>query len=107
MSRAVGIDLGTTNSVVAVFEGGEPAIIANTEGHRTTPSVVAFSKSGEVLVGEVAKGPPGDRQTRPQRASSARWASTANSRLVHDRRYPPETLSATILSKLKQDAEST
>ena len=55
MSRAVGIDLGTTNSVVAVYEGGEPTVIANAEGHRTTPSVVAFSKNGEVLVGEVAK----------------------------------------------------
>src|SRR6476620_7573715 len=55
MARAVGIDLGTTNSVVAVLEGGEPTVIANAEGHRTTPSVVAFAKNGEVLVGEVAK----------------------------------------------------
>jgi molecular chaperone DnaK len=105
MSRAVGIDLGTTNSVVAVFEGGEPTVIANAEGHRTTPSVVAFSKSGEVLVGEVAK-----RQaiTNPDRtvASVKRHMGEAWSIEIDGKKYTPQEISARILMKLKRDAEA-
>jgi molecular chaperone DnaK len=105
MSRAVGIDLGTTNSVVAVYEGGEPTIIANAEGHRTTPSVVAFSKSGEILVGEVAK-----RQaiTNPDRTvrSIKREMGTNWSLDIDGKRYTPQEISARVLMKLKRDAES-
>jgi len=105
MSRAVGIDLGTTNSVVAVYEGGEPTIIANAEGHRTTPSVVAFSKNGEVLVGEVAK-----RQaiTNPDRTvrSIKRRMGTDWSIDIDGKEYTPQEISARILMKLKRDAEA-
>jgi molecular chaperone DnaK len=105
MSRAVGIDLGTTNSVVAVYEGGEPTIIPNAEGHRTTPSVVAFSKSGEVLVGEVAK-----RQaiTNPERTvrSVKRHMGEDWSFAIDDKEYNPQEISARILMKLKRDAEA-
>ena len=105
MSRAVGIDLGTTNSVVAVFEGGEPTVVANAEGHRTTPSVVAFSKSAEVLVGEVAK-----RQaiTNPDRTirSSKRHMGTDWSIEIDGKDYSAQEISARILMKLKRDAES-
>jgi len=105
MSRAVGIDLGTTNSVVAVFEGGEPTVVANAEGHRTTPSVVAFSKSGEVLVGEVAK-----RQaiTNPGRTvrSVKRHMGTDWSIKIDDKEYNAQEISARILQKLKRDAEA-
>jgi len=105
MSRAVGIDLGTTNSVVAVFEGGEPTVVANAEGHRTTPSVVAFSKGGEVLVGEVAK-----RQaiTNPDRTvrSVKRNMGTDWSIKIDDKEYNSQEISARILQKLKRDAES-
>ena len=105
MSRAVGIDLGTTNSVVAVFEGGEPAVIANAEGHRTTPSVVAFSKSGEVLVGEVAK-----RQaiTNPDRTirSVKRHMGEAWKVAIDGKDYNAQEISARILMKLKRDAEA-
>ncbi|HEX5631464.1 MAG TPA: molecular chaperone DnaK [Acidimicrobiia bacterium] len=105
MSRAVGIDLGTTNSVVAVFEGGEPTVIANAEGHRTTPSVVAFSKSGEVLVGEVAK-----RQaiTNPDRTvrSVKRHMGEAWTIDIDGKAYTPQEISARILMKLKRDAEA-
>ncbi|MCJ7726503.1 MAG: Hsp70 family protein, partial [Acidimicrobiia bacterium] len=105
MSRAVGIDLGTTNSVVAVFEGGEPTIVANAEGHRTTPSVVAFSKGGEVLVGEVAK-----RQaiTNPGRTvrSVKRQMGTDWSIKIDDKEYNSQEISARILQKLKRDAEA-
>ncbi|MEX0825511.1 MAG: molecular chaperone DnaK [Acidimicrobiia bacterium] len=105
MSRAVGIDLGTTNSVVAVFEGGEPAVIPNAEGHRTTPSVVAFSKSGEVLVGEVAK-----RQaiTNPERTirSVKRHMGESWSVEIDGREYNAQEISARILMKLKRDAEA-
>jgi molecular chaperone DnaK len=105
MSRAVGIDLGTTNSVVAVYEGGEPTVIANAEGHRTTPSVVAFSKSGEVLVGEVAK-----RQaiTNPDRTirSVKRHMGEDWTFEVDDKSYNPQEISARILQKLKRDAEA-
>ena len=105
MSRAVGIDLGTTNSVVAVFEGGEPTVVANAEGHRTTPSVVAFSKSGEVLVGEVAK-----RQaiTNPDRTirSAKRHMGTDWSVDIDGKDYSSQEISARILMKLKRDAEA-
>jgi molecular chaperone DnaK len=105
MSRAVGIDLGTTNSVVAVYEGGEPTVIANAEGHRTTPSVVAFSKGGEVLVGEVAK-----RQaiTNPDRTirSVKRHMGEDWTFEVDDKSYNPQEISARILQKLKRDAEA-
>ncbi len=105
MARAVGIDLGTTNSVVAVLEGGEPTVIANAEGSRTTPSVVAFSKSGEVLVGEVAK-----RQavTNVDRTISSvkRHMGTDWKTEVDDKNYTAQEISARILGKLKKDAES-
>ncbi|NLS09327.1 molecular chaperone DnaK [Nesterenkonia sp. MY13] len=105
MSRAVGIDLGTTNSVVTVLEGGEPTVIANAEGARTTPSVVAFSKTGEVLVGEVAR-----RQavSNPDRtiASVKRHMGTDWTTEIDDKKYTPQEISARILMKLKHDAES-
>jgi len=104
MARAVGIDLGTTNSVVAVLEGGEPTVIANAEGMRTTPSVVAFSKTGEVLVGEVAK-----RQavTNVDRTitSVKRHMGTDWSVEIDDKKYTPQEISARVLGKLKRDAE--
>ncbi|GAB3848168.1 molecular chaperone DnaK [Nesterenkonia populi] len=105
MARAVGIDLGTTNSVVSVLEGGEPAVIANAEGARTTPSVVGFSKSGEVLVGEVAR-----RQavSNPDRtyASVKRHMGTDWSTEVDGKKYTPQEISARTLMKLKHDAEA-
>lgn len=104
MARAVGIDLGTTNSVVTVLEGGEPTVIANAEGSRTTPSVVAFSKTGEVLVGEVAK-----RQavTNVDRTISSvkRHMGTDWSVEIDDKKYTAQEISARILGKLKRDAE--
>jgi len=105
MARAVGIDLGTTNSVVAVLEGGEPTVIANAEGARTTPSVVAFSRSGEVLVGEIAK-----RQavTNVDRTISSvkRHMGTDWSVAIDDKHYTAPEISARVLGKLKKDAES-
>ena len=105
MARAVGIDLGTTNSAIAVLEGGEPTIIPNAEGGRTTPSVVAFSKSGEVLVGEVAK-----RQavTNVDRTISSvkRHMGTDWSVSIDDKKYTAQEISARILAKLKADAEA-
>ena len=105
MAKAVGIDLGTTNSVVAVLEGGESTVIANAEGARTTPSVVGFSKSGEVLVGEVAK-----RQavTNPDRTISSvkRHMGTDWSTTVDGKTYTAQEVSARILMKLKRDAEA-
>ena len=105
MARVVGIDLGTTNSVVAVLEGGEPTVIANTEGSRTTPSVVAFSKDGEVLVGEVAK-----RQaiTNPDRTirSVKRHVGTDWSEGIDGKDYSSQEISARVLQKLKRDAET-
>ncbi|MBD8079839.1 molecular chaperone DnaK [Cellulosimicrobium arenosum] len=104
MARAVGIDLGTTNSVVTVLEGGEPTVIANAEGSRTTPSVVAFSKTGEVLVGEVAK-----RQavTNVDRTISSvkRHMGTDWHVEIDDKTYSAQEISARILGKLKRDAE--
>ena len=105
MARAVGIDLGTTNSAIAVLEGGEPTIIPNAEGGRTTPSVVAFSKSGEVLVGEVAK-----RQavTNVDRTVSSvkRHMGTDWSVAIDGKKYTAQEISARILAKLKADAEA-
>src|SRR5699024_1958994 len=105
MARAVGIDLGTTNSCVAVLEGGEPTVIANAEGLRTTPSVVAFSKTGDVLVGEVAK-----RQdvTKVDRTISSvkRHMGTDWSVGIDDKKYTAQEISARILGKLKHDAEA-
>jgi len=104
MPKAVGIDLGTTNSVVAAMEGGEPTVIANAEGDRTTPSVVGFSKSGEVLTGEVAK-----RQavTNPERtlASVKRHIGTGWSIDIDGKGYTSQEISARVLQKLKRDAE--
>ena len=105
MARAVGIDLGTTNSAIAVLEGGEPTIIPNAEGGRTTPSVVAFSKSGEILVGEIAK-----RQavTNVDRTISSvkRHMGTSWSVEIDGKKYTAQEISARILAKLKTDAES-
>ncbi len=104
MARAVGIDLGTTNSVVAVLEGGEPTVIANAEGLRTTPSVVAYTKDGEILVGETAK-----RQavTNVDRTISSvkRHMGTDWKQEVDDKKYTPQEISSRILAKLKRDAE--
>ena len=105
MGKIIGIDLGTTNSCVAVMEGGEAAVIANAEGARTTPSVVAFAKTGERMVGQVAK-----RQaiTNPDRTISSikREMGTAHRVTIDDKSYTPQEISAMILQKLKADAES-
>ncbi len=105
MGKIIGIDLGTTNSCVAVMEGGKPTVIANTEGARTTPSVVAFTKTGERLVGEPAK-----RQavTNAEKtiASIKRDMGTDNGRTIDGKKYSPQQISAMILQKLKADAES-
>ena len=104
MGKIIGIDLGTTNSCVAVMEGGEAVVIPNAEGARTTPSVVAFSKTGERMVGQVAK-----RQaiTNPERTISSikREMGTAHTVEIDGKRYTPQEISAMILSKLKEDAE--
>ncbi|MDR6416514.1 molecular chaperone DnaK [Pseudarthrobacter sulfonivorans] len=105
MSRAVGIDLGTTNSVVSVLEGGEPTVIANAEGGRTTPSVVAFSKTGEVLVGEIAKRQAVNNIDRTI-ASVKRHMGTDWSVAIDDKKYTAQEISARVLMKLKNDAES-
>jgi molecular chaperone DnaK len=104
MARAVGIDLGTTNSVVAVLEGGEPTVIANAEGSRTTPSVVAFSKTGEVLVGEVAKRQAVTNVDRTI-ASVKRHMGTDWTTEIDDKKYTAQEISARVLGKLKRDAE--
>ncbi len=105
MAKVIGIDLGTTNSCVAVIEGGEPVVIANAEGARTTPSVVAFGKTGERMVGQVAK-----RQaiTNPDRtvASIKRQMGTDYKVTIDDKKYTPQEISAMILQKLKTDAEA-
>ena len=105
MGKIIGIDLGTTNSCVAVYEGGEPVVIANAEGARTTPSVVAFSKTGERMVGQVAK-----RQaiTNPDRTIISIKRDMGNDKKVaiDDKNYTPQEISAMILQKLKADAES-
>ncbi|MBH0052925.1 molecular chaperone DnaK [Salinibacterium sp. SWN139] len=104
MARAVGIDLGTTNSVVAVLEGGEPTVIANAEGMRTTPSVVAFTKDGEVLVGETAKRQAVTNVDRTI-ASVKRHIGTDWTVKIDDKKYTPQEISARTLAKLKRDAE--
>src|SRR5579863_10169184 len=105
MARAVGIDLGTTNSVVAALSGGEPEVIANAEGARTTPSVVAFAKNGEVLVGEVAKRQAVTNVDRTIR-SVKRQMGTDWKISIDDKRFTPQQISAFILQKLKRDAEA-
>ena len=105
MARAVGIDLGTTNSVVAVLTGGEPEVIANAEGSRTTPSVVAFAKNGEVLVGEVAKRQAVTNVDRTIR-SVKRHMGTDWSVAIDDKKYTAQEISARVLQKLKRDAEA-
>ncbi|MBQ9067010.1 MAG: Hsp70 family protein, partial [Clostridia bacterium] len=105
MSKIVGIDLGTTNSCIAVIEGGEPVVIANAEGARTTPSVVAFGKDGERMVGQVAK-----RQaiTNPDRTISSikREMGTSYRVNIDQKSYTPPEISAMVLQKLKTDAEA-
>jgi molecular chaperone DnaK len=105
MARAVGIDLGTTNSAVSVLEGGEPTVIANAEGFRTTPSVVAFTKDGEILVGETAKRQAVTNVDRTI-ASVKRHMGTDWTFAVDDKKYTPQEISARILAKLKRDAET-
>src|SRR5262245_44859910 len=105
MARAVGIDLGTTNSVVAVLEGGEPTVIANAEGSRTTPSVVAFAKNGEVLVGEVAKRQAVTNVERTIR-SVKRHMGTDWKVTIDDKTFSAQQISAFVLQKLKRDAEA-
>ena len=105
MARAVGIDLGTTNSCVSVLEGGEPTVIANAEGARTTPSIVAFAKNGEVLVGEVAKRQSVTNVERTIR-SVKRHMGTNWTMDIDGKKYTPQEISARILMKLKRDAES-
>ncbi len=106
MARAVGIDLGTTNSAVSVLEGGEPTIIANAEGGRTTPSVVAFSKNGEVLVGEVAKRQAVTNVDRTIRSVKRHMGSDWKTPEIDGKTYTAQEISARILQKLKRDAES-
>src|SRR6266567_7646399 len=106
MARAVGIDLGTTNSVVAVLEGGEPAVIANAEGSRTTPSVVAFAKNGEVLVGEVAKRQAVTNIDRTIRSVKRHMGDASWKVDIDGKTYTPQEISARVLQKLKRDAES-
>ncbi|TRZ87328.1 MAG: molecular chaperone DnaK [Streptomycetaceae bacterium] len=105
MARAVGIDLGTTNSCVSVLEGGEPTVIANSEGARTTPSIVAFAKNGEVLVGEVAKRQSVTNVERTIR-SVKRHMGTSWNVDIDGKKYTPQEISARILQKLKRDAEA-
>ena len=105
MGRAVGIDLGTTNSVVSVLEGGEPVVIANSEGSRTTPSVVAFAKNGEVLVGQSAKNQAVTNVDRTIR-SVKRHIGEDWSVDIDGKKYTPQEISARILMKLKRDAEA-
>ena len=105
MARAVGIDLGTTNSCIATLEGGEPTVIVNAEGARTTPSVVAFSKSGEILVGEVAKRQAVTNVDRTissvKRHMGSDWTVD-----IDGKKWTPQEISAQILMKLKRDAEA-
>ncbi|MFI8565691.1 molecular chaperone DnaK [Rhodococcus sp. NPDC078407] len=105
MARAVGIDLGTTNSVVSVLEGGEPVVVANSEGSRTTPSIVAFAKNGEVLVGQPAKNQAVTNVDRTIR-SVKRHVGTDWTVEIDDKKYTPQEISARTLQKLKRDAEA-
>jgi molecular chaperone DnaK len=106
MARAVGIDLGTTNSVVSVLTGGEPEVIANAEGSRTTPSVVAFAKNGEVLVGEVAKRQAVTNIDRTIRSVKRHMGDGSWKVDIDGKTYTPQEISARVLQKLKRDAES-
>ena len=106
MPKAVGIDLGTTNSVVSVLEGGEPVVIPNSEGGRTTPSVVAFSKAGEVLVGEVAKRQAITNPDRTFRSVKRHMGEAWKSDDIDGKQYTAQEISARTLMKLKRDAES-
>jgi molecular chaperone DnaK len=106
MAKAVGIDLGTTNSVVAVLEAGEPVVIPNSEGARTTPSIVAFSKAGEVLVGEVAKRQAITNPDRTFRSIKRQMGTTWTSDDIDSKKYTPQEISARTLMKLKRDAEA-
>ena len=106
MARAVGIDLGTTNSVVSVLEGGEPTVIANAEGSRTTPSVVAFAKNGEVLVGEVAKRQAVTNVDRTIRSVKRHMGDTTWNVDIDGKKYNAQEISARVLQKLKRDAEA-
>ena len=105
MSRTIGIDLGTTNSCVAVMEGGEPVIIPNAEGGRTTPSVVAFSKTGERMVGQIAKRQAVTNHDRTI-SSIKRQMGTNYKVSIDGHKYTPQEISAMILQKLKADAEA-
>jgi molecular chaperone DnaK len=106
MARAVGIDLGTTNSVVAVLEGGEPTVIANSEGSRTTPSVVAFARNGEVLVGQAAKNQAVTNVDRTLRSVKRHIGTTWTTPDIDGKKYTAQEISARVLQKLKRDAES-
>src|SRR5438045_9672696 len=106
MPKAVGIDLGTTNSVVAVLEAGDPTVIPNAEGSRTTPSVVGFSKGGEILVGEVAKRQAITNPDRTVRSVKRDMGSKDRSLDVDAKHWTPQEISAQILGKLNRDAGS-
>src|SRR4051794_30362501 len=106
MARAVGIDLGTTNSVVAVLEGGEPTVIANSEGSRTTPSVVAFARNGEVLVGQSAKNQAVTNVDRTLRSVKRHIGTGWSTPDIDGKKYTAQEISARVLQKLKRDAES-
>ena len=106
MAKAVGIDLGTTNSVIAFLEAGEPVVIPNSEGARTTPSVVAFSKTGEVLVGEVAKRQAITNPDRTFRSIKRHMGEAWKSEDIDGKQYTPQEISARTLMKLKRDAEA-
>ncbi|GAA2062535.1 molecular chaperone DnaK [Williamsia deligens] len=106
MARAVGIDLGTTNSVVAVLEGGDPTVIANAEGSRTTPSVVAFARNGEVLVGQPAKNQAVTNVDRTIRSVKRHMGEGDWTTSIDDKKYTPQEISARTLMKLKRDAEA-
>ncbi|MDT7627625.1 MAG: molecular chaperone DnaK, partial [Pseudonocardiales bacterium] len=106
MARAVGIDLGTTNSVVAVLEGGEPTVIANSEGSRTTPSVVAFARNGEVLVGQSAKNQAVTNVDRTIRSVKRHVGTDWSTDDIDGKKYTAQEISARVLQKLKRDAEA-
>ncbi len=105
MSKIIGIDLGTTNSCVAIMEGGDATVIANSEGNRTTPSVVGFAKNGERLVGQVAKRQAVSNPTRTVSSIKRHMGEDYKVR-IDDKAFSPQEISAMILTKLKQDAEA-
>ena len=105
MGKIIGIDLGTTNSCVAVMEGGKPVVVTNAEGSRTTPSVVAFTKSGERLIGDPAKRQAVTNASRTI-SSVKRYMGTDHKIMIDGRAYTPQEISAMILQKLKADAEN-